>query len=164
MNKAQFFVFGSLFDYCKAMCADLEKLHNCQFINTQTLIKNKLIWFLYKAHNSGLLNRRWRMPLRSIWYSFLFDKKRINMSSGANHFVFFDSNPHVYDPAFLMWIRKRVPNSTLSLIFVNTMKMRNMRDITYFRSHFQRIYTTDRKDAEEYKGNPFSGEGSLQSR
>ncbi len=148
-GNSQFFVFGSLFDYCDAMCNDLKKMDNCQFINTDTMIRSKLLWFLYKVHNSGILNRWFRLPFRSVWYRCLFDKKRVT-KNGQNHFVFFDSNPHMYDPYFLNWIRRKVPNARLSLIFVNTMKWRKMRDIGYFRTYFERIYTLDKHDAREY--------------
>lgn len=69
---------------------------------------------------------------------------------GQNYFLFFDSNPHVYDSNFLEWIRKTIPNSTLAIVFVNSMELRNMRDISYFEKYFRVIYTTDPADAERY--------------
>lgn len=147
--KGQFFVFGSLFDYCEAMCWDLKKMKNVELINEETLIKNKILWLFYKIHNSGIANRVVRLPFRNIWYKFFFDNKRIEKNA-ANYFVFFDSNPHVYDSHFLIWIKENIPNAICALVFLNTMKWRKMRDISYFNKYFEKIYTVDYDDAREY--------------
>lgn len=145
-SEDRFFVFGSLFDYCGSMCADLGDCDNVQFVNTDTLIKSRALWFLYKAHNSGIANKLFRLPGRSFWYRYLFDNGRIATGGGYNYFLFFDSNPHVYDETFLQWLRVRVPNSVLALLFVNSMKQRSFRDMGYFRRNFDRMFTTDRHD------------------
>jgi len=71
------------------------------------------------------------------------------LGGGGNRFLFFDSNPLVYDSKFLNWIRYEVPSVKLVLIFVNSFANRTMVDAGYFRSHFDMIFTTDIKDARE---------------
>ena len=60
---------------------------------------------------------------------YLFDNKYI---TGGNRFVFFDSNPLVYDSKFLNWLRYEVPSVKLVLIFVNSFANRKMVDAGYF--------------------------------
>lgn len=85
-SEDRFFVFGSLFDYCGSMCADLGDCDNVQFVNTDTLIKSRALWFLYKAHNSGIANKLFRLPGRSFWYRYLFDNGRIATGGGTTIF------------------------------------------------------------------------------
>lgn len=148
--KNYYFVFGSLFDYWDVMCNDLKKLDNCQMINQSDFIKNPILHFIYKVHNSGAINKYMKLPGKSWWYKYYFDRENIVQHGGGNFFVFFDSNPHVYNPDFLTYLHKKVPNAMLTLLFVNSMCMRNMKDIVYFKKYFDYIYTIDKTDAENY--------------
>lgn len=59
----------------------------------------------------------------------------------------------MYNPDFLEYLHKEIPNATLALIFVNCMCTRNMRDIAYFKKYFDYIYTIDKSDSENYEFN-----------
>lgn len=151
-SEKQYFFFGSLFDYCSVMLNDLHQLQCCHIRNDRQLIRNKLIWYLYKVHNSRIANTLFGLPFKSIWYNYLFDNKhvaKVVCEGGGNRFVFFDSNPLVYDSKFLNWCRYEVPSVKLVLIFVNSFANRTMVDAGYFRSNFDMIFTTDIKDAKE---------------
>jgi hypothetical protein len=84
----QFFVFGSLFEHCNYECADLQDMHNCDFYNRKTSIKNPVVYFLYKVHNSGILNRRMKMPFKRYWFRYFFDVHKVVRSGGAMSFCF----------------------------------------------------------------------------
>ena len=73
----QYFVFGSLFDYCEVMCGDILSLPNVEFVNVKEKINNKFLYFVYKIHNSGIANRICNLPLKKIWYKYFFDTTRI---------------------------------------------------------------------------------------
>lgn len=147
-SNYNFFVFGSLFSHCYWECRDLLELPNCQFINSPRFTKNPLVWFAYKVHNAGVINKRIPLPGRSLWFSHFLDDKRISKER-TNFFVFFDSNPHVYNPRFLDWLSNK-PNACLILFFDNSMSMRSFTDIDYFNKYFSQIYTADKKDSEEF--------------
>jgi hypothetical protein len=150
---SQFFVFGSLWDHCAVMCNDLLQLPNCDFINVKVspkLFKNKILYFIYKVYNCGLLNKWFSLPYKSYWYRYIFDKDKV-IADGNNHFCFFDSNPHLYNRDFIEYLKTKVPNCTLSLVFVNSMCYRKSVDlIDYFKETFDLLYTTDKNDAEKY--------------
>lgn len=143
-----FFIFGSLFSHCYWECRDILELTNCQFINDARFTTNPLIWFAYKVHNAGVVNKLISLPGRSLWYRHFFDTKRIS-EERTNFFVFFDSNPHVYNPKFLNWLSHK-PKACLVLFFDNSMSMRSFKDIEYFKKYFSQIYTTDKNDSEEF--------------
>lgn len=84
----QFFVFGSLFEHCDAMCNDLKQMPNCQFINTSNNINNKILRCIYKIHNSGIANRFFKLPLREKWYRYYFDLDRIVPERGGAKLFF----------------------------------------------------------------------------
>lgn len=142
MKKDCFVVFGSGFDYCKYMCYDILDMENVQFNNNE----RRKGFFIYKLFHNRYTKKLFNT---NIGYRFLFDKKKLS-KTGKNHFVFFDSNPLLYDAKFLQYIRSRIKNSTISIIFVNTMATRNMRDVDYFRTNSDLIYTIDVNDAKEY--------------
>lgn len=78
-----YFVFGSLFDYWDVMCNDLKKLDNCQMINQSDFIKNPILHFIYKVHNSGAINKYMKLPGKSWWYKYYFDRENIVQHGGA---------------------------------------------------------------------------------
>ncbi|MBR5438693.1 MAG: hypothetical protein IKV61_00550 [Clostridia bacterium] len=142
MDKNSYVVFGSGFDYCEYMCKDMLSFKNCQFIN-----KNSGVGYsIYKIFHNRYANK---ILKTNIGYGCLFDKKKLT-KIGFNHFVFFDSNPLLYDEKFLQYIRKKIKNSKITIIFVNTMATRNMRDIQYFKSNSDLIFTIDANDARLY--------------
>ncbi len=147
MMEEQFFLFGGQFDYYDNVFADVISLPNCHYVNTKTRLKSPVTKAMYRVHNSGIANKLFKLPFRSLWYKYLFDAK--NIGEGYNHFIFWDSNPHVYSPDFLKWIRNKVPNSTLTIYFANSMKYRTFRDMAYFKKYFDLLYTSDTKDASD---------------
>ena len=120
------------------MCKELKEFQNCLFINSTKagggykVLHNRFTNKIVGAHCFGML----------------VNKRHLSRTQN-NHFVFFDSNPYLYNENFLKWLRK-IKNSTISVIFVNTMATRNMRDVEYFKRNCDFIYTIDRKDAEDY--------------
>lgn len=150
-NKSNsFFIFGSLYDFWDYTMFELKNYPNCQLINTVHFTENKLLYFIYKVHNSGLLNKYVHCKRKSIWYKYLFDNSKVQQNGGYNYFIFFDSNPYVYNPSFLEFLQSKIPNSRLVIVFVNSMKARNMRDIDYFKKYFSLQYTSDSSDALEF--------------
>lgn len=82
MANDQFFVFGSLFDYCAVMCNDLQTMNNCEFYNSRARNNNKLFEFIYRAYNSRIANRIIKLPFKCITYGLLFDKNKIVHGGG----------------------------------------------------------------------------------
>lgn len=76
-RERQFYVFGSLFDYCTVMCNDLIALPNCQIINDKTLLKSSLSRCVYKFHN------HFKLPKREFWYKYLFDTTHVRNRGGT---------------------------------------------------------------------------------
>lgn len=142
----QFFIFGSLFDFCDIMCADLLTNPNIHYLNKPDCIDNRFLHLIFRLHNSGILNRIVKMPFRSVWYPHYFESKYISPKDN-NIFLFFDSNPRAYNQEYLQWLKDKVPNSKLCLLFENSLCNRNFVDMDYFKKYFSLIMTTDENDA-----------------
>lgn len=83
ISEKQYFFFGSLFDYCNVMLNDLHQLQCCHIRNERQLIRNKLMWYLYKVHNSRIANTLFELPWKSIYYKYLFDSEHVAMAGGG---------------------------------------------------------------------------------
>lgn len=135
-------MFGSGFDYCQYMCNDILDLYNCQFINKFKGFRH----FIYKIFHNRFSKKIYET---NFGFNTLFKKSKLT-KLGYNHFIFFDSNPYLYNERFLKFIRNKIKNSSITIIFVNTMATRNMRDIDYFRANSDLIYTIDVNDSKKY--------------
>jgi len=149
----QFVVFGSLFEHCEAMCADLVSMENVIFINDAIYSQNPIIRLLFSIHNSKNIEKALNLPFRQIWYKYVFnskDYKKLVSHSGTRIFVFFDSNPNVYNDFFLSWLRSLPGNSVFCLLFVNTISTKMKFDLNFIKLNYTYIYTIDWLDADIY--------------
>jgi len=89
------------------------------------------------------------MPFKHFWYPYIFESKFVSRND-KNIFLFYDSNPLVYNPKFLEWIGNKIPNSKLCIIFLNSFCNRTFVDIAYFRKYFSLIMSIDKHDAKKY--------------
>lgn len=109
-----------------------------------------VVSFLFRANR--VLCRKGISPTiyKNFWYQKAIDFGDVVEGGACNHIVFFDSNEYVYDSQFLIWLKSTIPNADLTLVFMNSVANRSMRDIGYFKAHFDSIYSFDRADCTKY--------------
>lgn len=150
MLNINYIIFGNLYDYCEQMCADIIDNDNVSLLNKPHYFSNRLAYLSYKIHSSGKINHFLKLPFKEIWFKYFFQNKNCFKQKANSVFIFFDSNPHLYNENFLCYIKKKTNNARIVVLFVNSMCNRNMRDIGYFKKYADLLLTTDTKDALEY--------------
>lgn len=148
-DSTSFWIFGNTYDYCDVMVKDALSYKNVFYSNSKLPIKNKILRFFYKVHHSKFANCLFPLPFKSKWYKKIIGYKKIQNYS-RKVFIFFDSNPMVYNRQFLKFLREKINDSMLVLYFSNPMKLRTFCDIDYFKHYFDKIYTCDEDDSKKY--------------
>ena len=147
LNNANFYVFGSHFDYCKKIVSDGNKLKNFRFYNKKQVLNNPLFNIVNRLSRTRRCQHFFSSCNRISLFKKGFKLKRKNAS--PNYFIFFDSNYFLYDELFLKFLKYNVPNSKLILFFYNSFSHRNMVDVDYFKKYFNQIYSFDFEDCKK---------------
>jgi hypothetical protein len=101
---AEFVIMGNATEYCEVMCNDIIGMENVVFINEANNLKSnfgKLLDLIFQK-----VSMKTNLSFfRSVWFKSYFCGAFVPGGEDIR-FVFFDSNAHTRDEAFLKYIRK----------------------------------------------------------
>ena len=151
--KETFFILGNYDSYCDYLCSDCFSQDNVFYLNKRSAMggfKNRVYQIISKITTNTRFEEKFSKPP----YKYRIDMKKVLRSkNGVNHLIIFDSNLCAFDFKYLTWIRKKIKNLTVSLIFINSSLEYANFSKKYFENLFQyydNIFTWDKADSERF--------------
>ena len=162
--KEVFFVLGNYDSYCDYLCYDCFSKENVYYLNKRNAMKGlrlKTFELCQKITNDTRFEGKFNKPP----YKYRFDMTKVS-KYGVNHILIFDSNLCSFDYDYLSWLRKKIKNLSLSLLFINSsVEYPNFKDNDFNNLHnvYDNVFTWDKIDAEKYNFNHIEGTYSKQN-
>ena len=143
---AEFVIMGNAHEYCEVMCSDIIDRKDVVFINKPNNLKSnfgKLLDFLFQK-----LSEEAKLSLfPSIRYKSYFCGAAVPDGKDIR-FIFFDSNAHAKDEAFLKYIRKKY-KAKLVLYVTNPVSSMELNP-ELCSSFYDSVFTVYAQDADHY--------------
>lgn len=136
-------------DEYNAICTrDLEELDNVRVIQVPLQDKPKLLRLLFNLHNNPRINRRIRLPFRSIWYPLYFKDD----FKSERPYCFIVAN-HNYPFAYFDYLRRRYPSCKIVKIHRDLVKISHTNP-DYSEEKMNRVFdlrlSIDREESKTY--------------
>ncbi len=150
MHKYVF--FEGIYGHSKYVFKDLEKENNCYFAD---IPRHGIKGILNHYHTSEKINKKIKLPFKSIWYKGYL-RKVIGGSDGYV-FVFSEGCRQAYDYYFLSWLKNKYSNAKLVYYFLNSTCELSKKRLDYINNNFDIIVSYDKADCDKYNWNYYCG-------
>lgn len=133
-----------------AICTrDLESIDSINVVQVPLQNKPALLRMLFNFHNDPRINRRIRLPFKSLWYPYYFSD---SFSESKPYCFIFASTNYSFD--YIDYLRKRYPNCKIVKVHRDLVKVSH-NDPQYSEENMNRVFdlrlTIDRDEAKKYK-------------
>lgn len=101
---------------------------------------------------SWKLNRKFRVPFRSILYKGILKSLNINLGDEVK-IIFYDRSRASYDFSFIKYLRKKIPSVKIGYLFSDIVAKSGAQIFGVVNSlnrYYDKVFSFDKKDAEEY--------------
>ena len=145
--KYNYVILGSCDDYYKAAYSELDNYTNVCSIMDYMDSNNDLIKSLFRAHTSVKLNNIYDIPLKKIWYPYIFKNK------------FQDKNPicvlifarnALFSHDYIKYLRTNYEGCKIVVFWQDLVKTDCRKNIVKLIDEVDLAFTFDQKDAERY--------------
>ena len=141
-------VFGYANDFYTIPYDDVNHLDCARYLCKPIDSDNRLLTFLYKVHFSGLLNRKFEMPFKSIWNPLMF---RNTFKDGRPIcFVFFIRRCYLLKYGLMEHLKKLYPDAKFVCHYQDLVAHCNDVKVEDIKAKFDLVLSFDQQDAKEY--------------
>ncbi len=141
-------VFGYANDFYTIPYDDVNHLDNALYLCKPIDSNSRLLTFLYKAHFSGLLNRKFDMPFKSIWNPMMFRHKFADERPIC--FVFFIRRCYLIKYGLLDYLKKHYPDGKFVCHYQDMVAHCPDVPVDEIKRRFDLVLSFDQQDAKEY--------------
>lgn len=149
MLDYQFVLYFSEKDYNKIVYSDFDGMPDVQIYHGFKP-RNPILRKLHFYHNSEMLNSKFNLPLKSLWYRYYLDEKTIKQNDKPLCFVFmFVWVYQTFIQEYILFLREKYPEAKFVCYYtdiVSTLK-KTPKEIEHL---FDLLVSYDKKDAEQY--------------
>ena len=128
---------------------DIEDYDNVKIVKRNSLFRFRFLNFLCKLHLSHRVNSKINLPLKCIWYRFLFSNDFSN-----NKKLCFVFTPGWYYPEFIKYLKNKYKDSNFVFYFSDTVESKinviPSLDIEYLKQNFDLVLSYNQQDVEKY--------------
>lgn len=148
------FILGNGNDWCEISLQGLLKHSNIYLTNRKVPVNGKLKNRIAKIYFSYRLNKRIKMPFKSLWYSDImkYIKKNSNYNDSISVLIY-DHNVFGGEPSFINHLRKNIENVKIYYIFTNIVKYTSASEKKYvdkLNIWYDKVFAFDKLDAIKY--------------
>lgn len=141
-------VFGYANDFYTIPYDDVNHLDNAVYLCKPIDSNSRLLTFLYKTHFSGILNRKFDMPFKSIWNPMMFRRKFKNQRPIC--FVFFIRRCYLLKYGLMEHLKKRYPDAKFVCHYQDLVAHCPDVAVDEIKRRFDLVLSFDQQDAKQY--------------
>lgn len=154
MTSTRYTVIGNGQEWCNYCWKAYRKVENTFFYNGfYSIIKNAFLRCLCKNHFGYIERYKLSLPLKCIWYPYLFKLLGFESNLKDQVVVFYDWGPLAKDVNFPKYLKRRMPDVMLVYIFTNVIRKSGAHKYHTFekiRKAYDKIFVFDKEDTLLY--------------
>ncbi len=141
-------IFGYANDFYTIPYNDINGLDNALYLCKPIHSNSRLLTFLYKTHFSGILNRKFDMPFKSIWNPMMFRHKF--KEERPICFIFFIRRCYLIKYGLLDYLKKHYPDAKFVCHYQDMVAHCPDVPVDEIKRRFDLVLSFDQQDAKEY--------------
>lgn len=155
-----FVIFRNMNDYLKFIFENYERAD----VLVDKELKSRILNGIKNLQTSIKLNKKFEIPLKSIWFPFYLDYSNINADE-CNYFIFFEGSKVAYQKKYLEFLKHRYLKSKFIFRFVNPVNETNEWALDFIKLNYDMIISMNQNDCEKndwiYVSNTYNIENSF---
>lgn len=145
-------ILGNGLEWCEKSLADFRDVPNTKIINKRMPCRSKMAEKLLKVHFSNQINKKIKLPLKCIWYSY-FAKCMSKDRKTPLLIVVYDRNKLANNVGFLNFLRKYYEDVKIVYLFTNIAKISGAIENSFLdklNDYYDVVYAFEPQDAPRY--------------